>query len=255
MKGYLLLTEARSGSNWLGSLANNTGRMGRLDEWLDPNILGVEPLEISGPDLFDRVIAAGRSDNERFAIKIFPRHLHRVQETYGFDFIAECQKRYETSLVLLERRDRLRQAISYARGLMTSQWTSTSKRQGEARYDAAMIARAHAYIEQSYAFWRSYLDVRGLEFAEFCYEDLLPDPSLFVDHVARRLGVEAPPELRSNLNIQRDSVTEEWSARFRADVARMNVLEYGVANQPPARTFRNLKRFFRKQPLVGQFRH
>nr|WP_234896545.1 hypothetical protein [Sinorhizobium meliloti] len=38
MRGYLLLTEARSGSNWLGSLVNGAGNMGRSSEWLSPKI-------------------------------------------------------------------------------------------------------------------------------------------------------------------------------------------------------------------------
>jgi hypothetical protein len=38
-----ILAEVRSGTNWLGSLTDATGMMGRIEEWLDRGYLGIEP--------------------------------------------------------------------------------------------------------------------------------------------------------------------------------------------------------------------
>lgn len=43
MKGVAILTEARSGSEWLGSLTNSTGTFGNSAEWLDTINLGFKP--------------------------------------------------------------------------------------------------------------------------------------------------------------------------------------------------------------------
>lgn len=248
MKGYLILTEGRSGSNWLGSLAKNTGKMGIPGEWIDHHLLGVQPSDYSPSEYFELVINRGRSGNDRFGVKIFPRHFYWVLNKYDFDFVAECQDSHDIKLIFLCRKDRMKQAISFARGKMTSQWKSTSIKQGEERYDFNEICRAYFYIEQSYAFWRAYLNVRNLAHEELSYEDLISDPSPFIRILADHLQVEAPSELRTDLKIQRDDVTEEWMQRFEADMAGKNGLESAAIWRPASRTPENLMRFFRKKP-------
>jgi len=179
MKGVAILTEARSGSEWLGSLTNSTGLLGKSAEWLDTANLGCKPKSFD--DLMSAVIDRGATANGTFAVKLFPRHLHWSQARYGADFLAECSRRHSMGLVLLERRDRLRQAISYCRAKASGCWKSTMDGADLVpRYDFAGICQAYFLIEQSYAFWEAYLRLADLAYDHFFYEDLLDDPRPYV---------------------------------------------------------------------------
>jgi LPS sulfotransferase NodH len=249
LKGVAVLTEGRSGSNWLASLTNATGVMGRSAEWLNSSYLGFDPRDYE--TLEQTVVQKGTTENGRFSIKVFPRHLLWSKAKFGKDLLFEMRKRYDLSFVILERRDRLRQAISFYRARMSGVWTSRHKgEQASLAYDFAEISRAYFQIEQSYAFWRAYLSLPELGSLQFVYEELQDDPNPYVQAVAALLDVEAP-EVRpvSSLRIQRDGVTEEWTARFREDAAKRGAIEV-LADAPVPRTFGNLVRFAQKRPLA-----
>lgn len=246
MKGIFILTEGRSGSNWLGSLMKNTGVMGKPDEWLDPGILGSKPG--SAGDLVDAVLARASTENGRFAVKLFPRHLRLVQMEYGIDFVRECSRHHDIGMVRLSRADRMRQAISYARGLMTSQWTSQSKAKGKAEYSFKTISEAYFYIDRSEAFWDSYVAMSEKPAKRFVYEELMGNPLPFIKESAEILDVDFDHELKSELEIQRDASTEEWLQRFSEDLKTSSPLPYSNG-RPASRTIHNLRRFFRRQPL------
>ena len=252
MKGVAILTEARSGSEWLGSLANSTGILGQSAEWLDTDTLGSKPKSFN--ELLSAVIDRGGTANGRFAVKLFPRHLHWSQAKYGADFLAECVRRHDMGLILLERRDRLRQAISYCRAKTSGRWRSTMDGADLVpQYDFAGICQAYFLIEQSYAFWEAYLRLADLPYDHFFYEDLLDDPHPYVASVARQLSVEMPSgELATNLRLQRDSRTEEWAERFQSDARSGDLLAHLPKKVAP-RNISNLARFLlKKQMRVGQ---
>ncbi|WP_137929502.1 Stf0 family sulfotransferase [Mesorhizobium comanense] len=253
MKGVAILTEARSGSEWLGSLANSTGIMGQSAEWLDTGNLGFKPKSLD--ELLSATIDRGGTANGRFAVKLFPRHLHWSQAKYGADFLAECIRRHALGLVLLERRDRLRQAISYCRAKASGRWTSTTMDAAETvpRYDFAGICQAYFLIGQSYAFWEAYLRITGLPYDHLFYEDLLDDPAPYVASLARHLSVDMPEgEFETNLRQQRDSHTEEWVERFQDDARSKDLLAHLPETVAP-RNIDNFARFlFKKQMRIGQ---
>jgi LPS sulfotransferase NodH len=251
MKGYLLLTEARSGSEWLGSLANNTGRMGISEEWIDSHFLGVKLRDLSGDDFFSLVLARSRTENDRFAVKVFPRHLYLASDIYGFDFVDRCMKERDTKLIFLRRNDRVRQAVSFARGLMTRQWRSDSVAKRMAAYDFPTICRCYFRIEQSYSFWQHYLGLRSLPHESVVYEDLLADPSAYLRMLSEHLDVETPMKPQTTLAIQRDDSTEAWVEKFNQDALSRNIVEFVVDRRyAPNRNLANLGRFLRKEPMI-----
>jgi LPS sulfotransferase NodH len=248
MKSVIILTEGRSGSNWLGSLTSNTGYMGRSEEWLDVNKLGFEPDNFE--DFISAVIRKASTDNGRLCIKIFPRHLNWFYNRYNVDFIKSLMDRTETGLILLKRRDRIRQAISFSRGRMTRKFRSTHQSIGEEFYDFDAICQLYWYIDRSYCFWSSYLNIHEYEYHEFYYEDLLNDPAKYVDCVSNILSVPRPESIHSALEIQRDEKTEEWVKRFKSDMKQKDFLE-SLRDRPASRTFGNFVRFASKEPMTG----
>jgi LPS sulfotransferase NodH len=251
-----MLTEGRSGSNWLGTLANSTGQMGNLEEWIGPNYLGTKLKNLGRGAFLEQVFQKASSENGRFAIKLFPRHIHMVQHVYGFDFIAETCRHHDTALIFLQREDRHRQAISFARARMSGQWRSDFKAKGDEGYDFDLICRYYFYIERSYAFWKSYLELRGFDYHEFSYEALTDDAGPYISRLAELLDVDLTTAPQTNLRVQRDTLTEEWLKRFQSDIRERNVVASSLAQPRPSRQVHNLWRFLRGQqmtPLPSEF--
>lgn len=248
MRGVILLTEARSGSTWLGSLARNAG-MGNSGEWLDENQSGLDPRLLSFDQYLEAVLGLAGSGDVGFFLKIFPAHLFASHKFFPLDFIKACCARHDVKLIILTRRDRLRQAISFSRGLQSKQWVSDAKVMATASYDFDRISRIYFQIGRSYDFWESYVAMNDLPVERFVYEDLVEDPRPFLSAVAQAMGRPTPDVPPSELTIQRDARTEEWAARFRADVAGRDCLDNLTPSRLPARSFSNLVRFLRKKPM------
>lgn len=248
VKGVAVLTEARSGSNWLGSLTNATGIMGCSAEWLKPAYLGSEQRAYGA--LEEAVLRQASTENGRFAIKVFPRQLAWAKGRCGKDFLLEVGKQYELGFITLERRDRLRQAISFYRASVSRSWTSRHKgRDVAVPYSFAGISRAFFQIEQSYAFWRAYLELSQLPCRAFVYEDLLADPQPYLEAVAELLDVPAPASMPvSRFAVQRDELTEDWVMRFRQEAQKKGATE-AIEDTPVPRTLDNFARIALKRPL------
>ncbi|MDK1373343.1 MULTISPECIES: Stf0 family sulfotransferase [unclassified Sinorhizobium] len=247
LRGYLLLTEGRSGSSWLGSLTDSTGVMGRSNEWLSPRILGSSMKAKSKIEYADAVIKAASTENGRFAIKIFPRHLFAFAERYGDDFVNVCRVEHDVSVFHLERRDSMRQAVSLLRGRQTKQWHSGRPSEGKAEYDFDELARCFFYIKESNSFWRSYLELSpDLQHQTFIYEEVVGDASPFMSAVARQLEVELP-EYSSSYQIQRDAITEEWITRFQHDLLTKSPLMSYDRRKEFRPALKNVVRLLRKR--------
>lgn len=248
MRGVILLTEARSGSNWVGSLARNAG-LGNSGEWLDPKQSGLDPSQMSFEEYLRGIIEISSSKSSAFFVKIFPGHLFATHRNYKRDFIQEVCKRHDTKLLLLTRRDRLRQAISFTRGLQTQQWTSKSDIQREPSYDFDRISRLYFQIGRSYDFWESYVEMYGYPADRFVYEDLVENPTPFLASVAEAMGAPMPDVPKSELRVQRDQTTEEWLERFREELANRDCLDNLTPARLPARNLSNLRRFLTKSQM------
>lgn len=244
MHGYILLAEGRSGSSWLGTLTDSTGVMGKSNEWISQKLLGLRMKDHSKADYVAEIVKRASTENGRFAIKIFPRHLFEFAEVYGDDFIDVLRAEHGVSIFHLEREDTVRQAISFLRGTQTRQWDSNRVQEKKATYDFSEVARCLFYIEESKAFWRSYLKLRDMNQTTFVYEDLVGDPSPFVDAVARALDVEAP-SYSTSYEIQRDNITEEWVARLRQDLRSSSPLGSYSRQQAIKPSLKNVIRLLR----------
>lgn len=242
-----MLSEVRSGSNWLGSLARAADTMGLLEEWLVLDFLDPHIRPAAGARVLELILEKASTSNGRFAIKIFPGQLYKVKLDYGFDFIRACLAEHDTAIFVIKRRDRMRQAVSVARAQTTRQWRSTQDKKASPQYDFNQILRAFYHIEQSYRFWDNYLTLLDQPYTLMHYEDLRSDPSPFLTEVARHLAVPPPQTLASELSIQRDNLTEEWVERFKMDIKTNDIVVAAGLRSPASRNLSNLCRFFRKE--------
>lgn len=250
MKGYLILSEVRCGTNWVGSMADNTGLMGVSGEWLAWHKTKNPIQKFDGPGFFDHVIQASSTPNQRFAIKIFPDHIHRINQIYNYDFIRKCRQTHPVKIIQLQRRDRISQAVSFARSTQTRQWRSDLPKEKEAVYDFPLICRAYFGAGRSNAFWQDYLAINNIEHETYYYEDLLTSIDKYRKSLTGFLDVEESIEWQTELQIQRDSVSQEWCDRFREDVDKHGMIDYILpVKQTPSRGKKLFSRIARRLHL------
>lgn len=249
MKGVLILTERRSGSEWLGSLVSSTGRLGTSGEWFANYSWGPRGRSFTADAFFAAALERASTPNGFFCIKLFPAHLHWFQIRHGIDIIHRLMQTHDIRFLTLRRENRLRQAISYARAQQSEQWRADKAKKREPVYDFAQICRCYFLIGASYAYWDSYLGIRDIAAHRFVYEELVPDPMPFLRCIADHAGVGDLPPAEAGTRVQSDASTEDWAARFREDVARHGVVAASAPSRPAQRSPSNLIRLAQGRPL------
>lgn len=246
-KGLILLSMPRSGSSWLASLSNASGKMGVADEWLDFSHL-TPPKGPKGRPLFnEQTLRKASTENGNFAVKIFPRQLLQAIDKYEFDFIRRAMREYDTKLILLERTDHKSQAISLVRAMQTGQWRVDQPAAKTAQYNFGALSQAYFHICRGYEFWRSYLALQGFSHQSFTYEDLSKNPAPYLETVCTHFG-EAIPTPESNLEIQRDPQSLDWLARFKADIEAYGIPVSAYQQTQPAAGVTNAINVLRGKP-------
>ncbi len=250
MKGIIQLTEGRSGSNWLGSLTDSTGVLGRSEEWVDPHQLNLNPKKLNGEQYIASIIDHASTPNGFLAIKMFPRHLHWFQMQYGYDLIKHLNRSHDILFIKLTRRDRVGQAISFTKALQTGAWRAHRGTTKTPEYDFEQICRSYFMIGRSYDYWNSYVNAMQLKNRCFVYEDLLENPVEYVDAIAAHAGItDYEHKIKTDLVVQRNSQTEEWRRRFEEDMKSREFVSYTTPSRRPSRHISNIIRFFRKKQM------
>ena len=125
------------------------------------------------------------------------------------------------SYVYIIRRDRLRQAISWARAVQTGWWASDHEAPEHLPvvFDRAQIDRMIDGIAERERRWEELFERLGAEPLRTTYEDLVAAPQPTVVGVLRHLGIDVPDDLAirpPTLKRQADLVTEQWVRRYEA---------------------------------------
>lgn len=249
MKGTIILTEGRSGSNWLGGLAESTGVLGKSGEWLSPNTNKLDHSNLSAEDYISTILDMARTPNDIFLMKVFPSQLHWFNIRYGIDALKYIYSKHDVQLLTLIRNDRLRQAISFSKAQQTQGWTHEKAKNKKAVYDFDQICRFYFQIGRSYDFWRSYNSILGWKTKQICYEDLLPDGAEFIQLLANHGGLSGVRATKSNVTVQRNKETEAWCQQFQNDVVKIDFLENSTPSRPPFKRLSNIIRLLKSAPL------
>lgn len=225
MRGYVIATTPRSGSNFLCQALASTGLLGQPLEYFNPG--GRRALEAPNfpdaiADQVQWVLTKGASANGVYALKAFPNQFSAALRQ--FDLFAYLPELY---FVRLMRRDLLGQAISWARALHSEQYRSTQMPKATPRYDSRLIAKLMVDIACANTSWDIFLARTGINAPVLYYEDIEADPSIAVAQIAEMVRVErAKVDLsRIDLQPQRNNETEAWRARFIAEHGARSYLQ------------------------------
>ena len=218
IRGYAICTTPRTGSNYLCQLLSSTGVLGRPLEYFNAEGRRIhdDPTYPDDPaEQFRRILTMGSTPNGVYGLKVFPFQHDTIAKTCAWTKLLPSLK-----FIALERRDILGQALSLARVAQTCQYRSTVQTRHPAIYDAALIRAILFKVIKDRARWSLFFARTGIEPLPVFYEEVAANPQSEVDRIATFIGDCAPAIVRPEsieVKMQRDTVTEEWRTRFRAD--------------------------------------
>jgi trehalose 2-sulfotransferase len=231
---YLLCCTPRCGSTLLSEALHATGRLGTPIEYFDrTNAYRRLYARWRCRDLTDYVAALWRWRTADGGVLGAKLHWFQLDELARELVGIPCGSAYRRARAAVElvfphcrylrviRRDRDRQALSWAIGEQTGRWAlgPGEAPASPARYDFAAISERRRLLDRHERHWGRYFAALGVTPFTVVYEDLVRDYRGTVVSVARRLGVEldrdevAPPRLRR----QADERTEALLARYREE--------------------------------------
>jgi trehalose 2-sulfotransferase len=209
-KSYFVCGMPRSGSWLLCGLLASTGVAGRPHEWFWRDTQASLMRAWGTGDFasyLELVLAAGTTANGVFGAKVMWGHLPEVPPFPRPRF------------VWLRRRDRVAQAVSFARAVQTAHWhhwDPPPREEPTFRFEEVdALLRELGEHDRAWARW--FVDER-IEPLEVAFEDLLSDLEAETLRVLDFLGLELPEgtEIQPLTRGQSDGVTAEWCERYRA---------------------------------------
>lgn len=208
----------RCGSNYLAELLASTGAVNRAEEVFNAETIAEHVRAQTLPslsaylDFLCRRLAVGG----RFLAKIGLEQLLMLTETGLLDQIGP-----RAQFLLIERQDRLAQAISLLVAIQTQQWTSQQGRRrsdDELLYDRGILAAQQELIaQQNFGFYRFFAS-NGIVPKHIAYEPLLAAPEATVAEIGAWMGL---PGLRAEpaalpIARQESPIKAAWRRRYEA---------------------------------------
>lgn len=230
-----IATTPRSGSWLLAEILGNTGRLGEPHEYFRPDFVPLwsgewnldRPQNIT--QYIDAAIACTRSANGVFAAKVHWYQLVWLTKALATEAGLPPEPLVDLAgwfpdprYVMLRRRDKARQAISYYRAATSGVWFATddATRSPEVvECDFQQIRWFEDALVDQEARWHAYLRRHGIAPLEVWYEDVVANRGHTVERVLDFVGLPPnqdfalpPPRLRP----QADTTSERLLRRYLA---------------------------------------
>jgi trehalose 2-sulfotransferase len=228
---YIIATTPRTGGHYLCDLLGSTGICGHPSEYLliETDAKWRKRCRCQTRlEYLDFYLNAGLSANGVLGAKLTWRQYCEFRaELGGSESLNSRQVGLplerifsRSRYILLRRRDRLRQAISYSRALQTGRWSSKTVPASSAGatevFDTDAIAELVGEISACESLWLAHLDEFAINYLELYYEDLIGQPRKWIAEILRFLEIDEHWNgmCRSDLQRQSDQLTEEWVRRY-----------------------------------------
>jgi LPS sulfotransferase NodH len=227
---YLICSMPRSGGGLLAGLLRSTGVAGRPEEYFwkaDIPIWrerwGLDPED----DYFSATLREGMTPNGVFGA--------RVMWSYIDDVVAAASALSgargpahavlgasfpDLRYVLLSRRDRVAQAVSWALAVQTGVWYAGDERDPTepASYDRPLIGDLLRSIEAGEQDWASYFREASFQPLSVAYEEIAASPERATRSVLNYLGIEASSaSIEVRTQRQAGSINVGWIERYRSE--------------------------------------
>lgn len=239
----LVCANQRSGSTMLSRALRDTGLVGTPEEYflsVDEQALPDFPTWERGPhgqpgmtrdEYLASVYQHGTSANGVFSAKVqwicIEWMLLKFRELPAFADLSDIEVLNAAfgrlQVIQLTRRDRVAQAVSWARADQEGVWVVSDDEPatptGTPRYDPELIGNLVQLVEHGETQWRSFFKQLGVVPVQAVYEDLVTDLGGEVTRIVNELGLGdvEPSTVSPSTHRQADALNDEWIARFRAE--------------------------------------
>lgn len=226
MRGYAICTQPRSGSNLLCQCLASTGLLGNPLEYFNGpgrRALGMPDYPDDPQQQAQLALQLGATANGVYGLKLFAYQHAAIAHSICWTEVFPNLR-----FIYLERRDRLGQALSWARALQTDQYRSTQTVGREPAYAARDIQDRLRALAGERAHWDAFFTRMGVDPLRVVYEDFAAQPAVDVMRIAALMDVDAPVAIdpgKVDLNVQRDRLSESWRQRFLAEFGDPNRLD------------------------------
>jgi LPS sulfotransferase NodH len=227
-RAYLLASLPRAGSTHFSHVLWRTGCLGAPLEYLNFQPAGPYGFAAKSTDLQQQlwrsVLRRRCSPNGVFGLKAFAMQLEELQQSNApllADVLATILPRDRPKrVVYLRRRDRLAQAVSYARASLSGIWRKEQESADADRieYSQEALEAVDRGITFQEGVWAEMFDDLRIEPLTLCHEDVLADPAAVARQVADYLEVPIDPSAAvevPQIHKQSPQDTSEWIARYR----------------------------------------
>jgi trehalose 2-sulfotransferase len=199
-RSFLICASPRSGSGLLAGVLRSSGVAGRPEEyfWRGDTPSWRERWGVqTDAEYLAAALEAGTTVNGVFGARVMWAYVNDVPALVTRATGAEGRRSAvimsafpDLRLVLLRRRDRVTQAVSWAKAEQTGVWYEGDVRrpQRRAAFDANLIDRLLVAVEEAELGWSSFANETGVDTLEMTYEGLAEDPSVV-------LSIGADPEI------------------------------------------------------------
>jgi LPS sulfotransferase NodH len=234
---YVICSSPRSGSTLLAEALSGTRVAGRPDEFFDvhQNIEAMIRRRFGAEDdslgeYLIKVLLRSKTDNGVFGWKA---HWHQFEHFWrrflGVPLAHPNVSRGDFTQVFpnlrfiwLRRRDRLRQAISYARAMQTDLWRQyageSKTPQSTPAFDKPVVDARIDEIDRMETAWNAFFTRHGIEPWVIWYEDFITEYQSTVRGALGHLEIRLPENFvfpQPRLLKQSDQETEKWIAEYR----------------------------------------
>jgi trehalose 2-sulfotransferase len=217
-RGYVVCSNPRSGSTYLGFLAKSTGKLGVPCEWLRGDggaaSLDYENYTQDESEQVRYVLTDGKTSNGVYGLKMFPEHFDKRTETCWAESLPQLH------YVHMVREDIIGQAISLAIARQTGSYMKETPESHEPVYDQAQILNCLRFVAAGEARWRMFFAINNIRPLEITYSRLLENPQREISRLAKVVGVHNAKINREKFlpTPQRTPRNDLWRRRFTSDL-------------------------------------
>jgi LPS sulfotransferase NodH len=185
---FLCFTQ-RCGSTYLAQLIGSGGQYNVPREYLNHEHVIARSAKRNLTSFADYFSDLARADAKqgRIFIKVTPLHLGLLQEAGLLGRIVGC-----SDFVLIERGDKLAQAISFAIARETGKYTSnmqSRKSEADLVYQREAITKLLNSLVDSYKQFDMFFGLNGIVPVNIVYEQLVANPMAALKLISDRLGI------------------------------------------------------------------
>jgi trehalose 2-sulfotransferase len=224
---YLLASVPRAGSSFFSHELWRTGCLGAPLEYLNFSPSGPYHFAATSADaqqqLWTQVMQRRVSPNGVFGLKGFLMQFHELQlsnpRLLASVLSVLLPRDRPRRIVYLRRKDKIAQAVSYARASRSGVWRKEQETRGSSFLDYSRddIEAAERGIAVQEERWEQMFSDLRMDPLRVWHEDVLEDPSAAAEEVARYLGVAIDPRRAlqvPHVSRQSGGNTAAWIERY-----------------------------------------